>query len=55
MTTNRSAGLAKTIATWFGCGLFPWAPGTVGSLAALLCAWAAHQWLGWGSWHFLAA
>ena len=28
------------IATWFGVGLLPWAPGTWGSLAALPCAWA---------------
>jgi len=28
-------GVAFAIATWFGCGLSPVAPGTVGSLAAL--------------------
>ncbi len=27
------------IATWFGCGYSPKAPGTVGSLAAILIAW----------------
>ncbi len=27
------------VATWFGAGLLPWAPGTWGSLAALPCAW----------------
>ncbi len=27
---------ARLLATWFGCGLFPKAPGTVGSLAAAL-------------------
>lgn len=27
--------LALTLATWFGCGYWPWGPGTVGSLAAL--------------------
>jgi phosphatidylglycerophosphatase A len=27
--------LAITLATWFGCGYFPWGPGTVGSLAAV--------------------
>ena len=27
------------IATWFGTGLLPWAPGSWGSLAALPCAW----------------
>ena len=25
------------LATWFGSGLFRWAPGTMGSIAALLC------------------
>jgi len=29
-------GLAWWCATWFGCGLFPKAPGTAGSLAAAL-------------------
>ena len=33
------------LATWFGVGLFPIAPGTWGSLAALPCAWAIlNQW-----------
>ena len=27
------------LATWFGAGLLPKAPGTWGSLAALICAW----------------
>ncbi len=35
---NRPATL---IATWFGVGLLPWAPGTWGSLAALPLAWTA--------------
>jgi phosphatidylglycerophosphatase A len=30
---------AALIATWFGAGLLPVAPGTWGSLAALPCAW----------------
>ena len=30
---------AVLIATGFGAGLLPWAPGTWGSLAALPCAW----------------
>lgn len=32
---------ATLIATWFGAGLLPFAPGTWGSLAALPCAWLA--------------
>jgi phosphatidylglycerophosphatase A len=30
--------VAVAIATCFGCGYFPWGPGTVGSLAALIIA-----------------
>jgi phosphatidylglycerophosphatase A len=32
--------IARVIATWFGCGYSPHAPGTVGSGAAILIAWA---------------
>ena len=31
------------LATWFGAGLLPWAPGTWGSLAALPFAWAIER------------
>jgi len=31
--------LATPLATWFGCGYAPKAPGTAGSLAALAIAW----------------
>jgi phosphatidylglycerophosphatase A len=31
--------LAISLATWFGAGRLPWAPGTWGSLAALPLAW----------------
>jgi phosphatidylglycerophosphatase A len=37
-----------TLATWFGCGYFPWGPGTVGSLAAVLIAAALHARFGSG-------
>jgi phosphatidylglycerophosphatase A len=33
------------LATWFGCGYFPWGPGTVGSVAAVGIAAALHAWL----------
>jgi len=36
---NRAA---LALATWFGCGYFPFGPGTVGSLAAVLIAAALH-------------
>jgi phosphatidylglycerophosphatase A len=39
---------ATLLATWFGCGLARFAPGTVGSLAALPCA--AGLWLLGGAW-----
>jgi phosphatidylglycerophosphatase A len=45
--------LATWLATWFGAGLLPRAPGTWGSLAALPFAWAL-MWLG-GPWLLLAA
>jgi phosphatidylglycerophosphatase A len=38
--------VALTLSTWFGCGYFPFAPGTVGSLAAVLIAAAIDHWLG---------
>jgi phosphatidylglycerophosphatase A len=43
MTTTPSLSLkdpATLLATWFGAGLLPKAPGTWGSLAALPFAWA---------------
>ncbi|HEY1213184.1 MAG TPA: phosphatidylglycerophosphatase A [Bryobacteraceae bacterium] len=33
------------IATWFGCGYFPYGPGTVGSLAAVIIAGALWRYL----------
>ncbi len=38
--------IALTLATWFGCGYFPWGPGTVGSLAGLAIAVAVQTQLG---------
>jgi phosphatidylglycerophosphatase A len=34
------------VATWFGCGYSPKAPGTAGSLAALAIAWMLHTYVG---------
>jgi phosphatidylglycerophosphatase A len=45
--------LAVPLATWFGCGYFPWGPGTVGSLAALAIALLLHATLGLGRLTFL--
>ncbi len=37
---------ALAIATWFGCGYFPVAPGTAGSLAGLGIAFLLHRYTG---------
>lgn len=37
--------MATAIATWFGCGYAPAGPGTAGSLAAVVIAFALHYWL----------
>ena len=34
--------VALILATWFGCGYFPWGPGTIGSLAAILISVLLH-------------
>jgi len=44
---------SQVFATWFGCGLSPVAPGTVGSLGALAVGWAAHVYWGWSGWQFI--
>ncbi len=38
--------LALALGTWFGCGYFPWGPGTAGSLAAVCIAALLHFYLG---------
>jgi phosphatidylglycerophosphatase A len=38
---TTASKLAYWIATWFGCGLSPVAPGTVGAAGGLLVAWLA--------------
>ncbi len=43
---------ARLIAVWFGCGLFPFGPGTVGSLGALLPAFLLVRYAGWPAWSF---
>lgn len=52
-TMKNRAAIA--IATWFGAGFWPWGPGTAGSLAAILLAWAGGTWLGLAPWHWVAA
>jgi phosphatidylglycerophosphatase A len=45
--------VAAWIATWFGCGLSPYAPGTAGSAAALAIGVLLHEYAGFGWWQFL--
>jgi phosphatidylglycerophosphatase A len=44
--------LAIVLATWFGAGYSPVAPGTAGSLAAVIIAWLLHRYAGAGAWTF---
>lgn len=51
----REAPIAATLlATWFGCGFAPAAPGTVGSLGGLAVAYGLHFAFGWSRWHWIA-
>lgn len=52
MTPAPAPLAARIVATWFGSGLVPKAPGTAGSLAALPVAWAILAW--GGGWPGLA-
>jgi len=55
VNSARPAGpLATAIGTWFGCGLSPFAPGTAGSLGALLPAILLARYAGWRPLHFAA-
>ena len=45
--------VAILLATWFGCGLSPKAPGTAGSLAAALIGILLYERAGFEWWHFL--
>ncbi|MCS7314091.1 MAG: phosphatidylglycerophosphatase A [Bryobacterales bacterium] len=44
--------LARWLASWFGCGYAPKAPGTAGSAVAILLAWLLVRYAGWQPWHF---
>jgi phosphatidylglycerophosphatase A len=49
---RKSGGAAAAIATWFGCGYSPVAPGTAGSLGALAPAFLLKEYAGFQPWHF---
>ena len=50
---RAGGGLAMILATWFGCGLAPFAPGTFGSLGALVPAILLAR-AGWRPLYFVA-
>ena len=52
MTISRRTTAPWLIATWFGCGFSPKAPGTVGAVAAILIAWPLTR-AGFGHYSFL--
>ena len=53
MKSERASGLAGVLATWFGCGYAPCAPGTLGSLGALAPAILLAR-AGWRPLYFVA-
>jgi phosphatidylglycerophosphatase A len=53
MKADRAGLLATTLATWFGCGYAPFAPGTFGSLGALVPAVLLAR-AGWRPLYFVA-
>jgi phosphatidylglycerophosphatase A len=46
--------IARVISTWFFCGYAPIAPGTAGSLAAIVIAWPLHEYAAVPAWAFAA-
>jgi len=52
VSTDARPTLAIALATWFGCGFSPAAPGTAGSLGALLPAVLLAEYAGWRPLHF---
>jgi len=52
MRKTPSSGFPVLLATWFGCGYSPVAPGTAGSAAAVVIGVALQAWAGFAPWHF---
>ena len=46
--TGSGNTVATLVATFFGGGLFPLAPGTCAAAAAVLFGWIMQSWFGWG-------
>ncbi len=53
MADKRASRTAWLLAVFFGAGLSPVAPGTAGSLAAIVLAWLMAHYAGWGQTHFI--
>ncbi len=53
-TDREGVAAAEMLATWFGCGYSPVAPGTVGSAAALAIGIVLCHWAYFPQWGFLA-
>ena len=49
---NGTARLATLLGTWFGCGYSPGAPGTAGSVGALIPAIVLYRYARWHAWDF---
>jgi len=49
---QRGQALARVLASWFGCGYFPAARGTVASAVALGMAVLLQRYVRWQPWHF---
>jgi len=54
-TPSLADRCASALASWFGCGFAPVAPGSAGSLAAAVLAGLAGHYLGWPPWAVGAA
>jgi len=53
MRSQTATRIASLVATWFGCGYAPRAPGTAGSLAALAMAALLQEFAGFRWWHLV--
>ncbi|MGH9664764.1 MAG: phosphatidylglycerophosphatase A family protein [Bryobacteraceae bacterium] len=49
---NLTNKVAVLVATWFGCGYVPAAPGTAGSVGALIPAFLLVHYAHWQAWYF---
>ncbi len=49
---SKAPPAARWLATWFGCGYAPKAPGTAASACATVLAWLLARYAAWQPWHF---